>query len=80
MTVRRVITTGSLLILCSILVTACSVVNKNSVDQTTPATGSTIELQEEAQLQQPQSESTDLNDLNQELTNFKVLEEDFSDL
>jgi len=60
--------------------TACSVVNNNSVDQNLPASDLTTEQQEEARLLQPQSDSTELDDLDKELTDFKVLEEDFSDL
>lgn len=80
MTIKRFTTVGSLLLLCSFLMTACSVVNNNSVDQNLPASDLTTEQQEEARLLQPQSDSTELDDLDKELTDFKVLEEDFSDL
>lgn len=80
MTIRRFTTIGSVLLLCSFLMTACSVVNKNSVDQNLPASDLTTDQQEEARLLQPQSDSTELDDLDKELTDFKVLEEDFSDL
>ncbi len=80
MTIKRFTTVGSLLLLCSFLMTACSVVNTNSVDQNLPASDLTTEQQEESRLLQPQSDSTELDDLDQELTDFKVLEEDFSDL
>lgn len=80
MTIQRVAIIVFVLTLSSFLMTACSLVNNNTVDQAIPTTGSTIEQQEETQLQQPQPDSTDLNDLDQELTEFEVLEEDFSDL
>ncbi len=80
MTIRRVTTIFSVLVISSFFMTACSLVNKNTVDQTGSATNTTVEQQEETQLQQPQSDSTDLDDLDQELTDFTVLEEDFSNL
>ncbi len=65
----------------SVILSACSVNSRTSIDQAVLPTNTPQQDQvKEAQLEQPQSDSTNVEDLDQELMEFQVLEEDFSNL
>ena len=80
MKLKNIATLGTILLLSSFLLTACHQINKNTANQTNTTTEITDEQMDETELQATPSDSTDLNDLDQELNEFEVLEEDFSDL
>ena len=65
----------------SVILSACSANSRTSVDHAVLPTNTPQQDQvKEAQLEQPQSDSTNVEDLDQELMEFQVLEEDFSNL
>lgn len=80
MKLKNIATLGTILLLSSFLLTACYQINKNITSQTTPVIEKTTEELDDIGLQATPSESTELNDLDQELTELEVLEEDFNDL
>ncbi len=81
MKLQKIVTFGVVLFASSWLLTACSLNPKTTVEETILPTNTPEQIQQiETELQQPMSDSTSVEDLDQELTNFQVLEEDFSDL
>ena len=81
MRLQKIVTTGVVLFASGWLLTACSLRPKTEVEQTILPTNTSEQIQQiETELQQPMSDSTEVEDLDQELTDFQVLEEDFSDL
>ena len=86
MTTKKILTLSLTIVSAGLLFSACSLTPK-----TTPADSATTtedsmmmqpeeEMAVEAKLETPPSDSTDLNDLDQELNDFTVINEDFSNL
>lgn len=79
MKLKNITTLGTILLLCSFLLTACHQINKNTADQTTPV-GETTAEQDMAEPQPTFSTSTQVDDLDKEVTEFEIPAEDYSDL
>lgn len=79
MSFKNLTLTTVLVLFCGMFLSACSLNNSTSINQTTPVGETTVE-QDMAEPQPTFPNSTQVDDLDKELTEFEIPAEDYSDL